>query len=382
MSRNGSGTYSLPAGNPVVTGTTITSSWANSTMQNIADALTQSVASDGQTPMSGVLNMATNKIINVSNPTLAQDAATKTYVDAKTDGTASGSFTSLAYSTTLTGGTGVVNLGSGQFYKDASGNVGIGVTPSAWSTANSIKALQIPSGALWNFSTNYLYLGQNYYWNGSNRIYINTDGASEYQQNAGVHSWYTAPSGTAGTTATLTERMRIDSSGNLLVGTTTNPSSGKSGLVCGQGINSRAGYGSTTTTTNAINFYYGGATVALYVDTTSLGAITTASDYRIKRNIETQLDSGLKKILKLRPVTYQIADYNNLFKANDEIKEGFIAHEVQEVIASGAEGIKDDPNQIQSLRVDAILAVAVKAIQEQQAIITDLKSRIEALESK
>ena len=62
MSRNGSGTYSLPVGNPVVTGTTITSSWANTTMQNIADALTQSVASDGQTPMSGPLNMATNDI--------------------------------------------------------------------------------------------------------------------------------------------------------------------------------------------------------------------------------------------------------------------------------------------------------------------------------
>ena len=69
MSRNGSGTYTLPAGNPVVTGTTITSSWANTTMQNIADGLTQSVASDGQTPMSGALNMATNNINNVGTLT-------------------------------------------------------------------------------------------------------------------------------------------------------------------------------------------------------------------------------------------------------------------------------------------------------------------------
>jgi hypothetical protein len=69
MSRNGSGTYTLPAGNPVVTGTAIASSWANSTMSNIADALTQSVASDGQTPMSGPLNMATNSINNVGTLT-------------------------------------------------------------------------------------------------------------------------------------------------------------------------------------------------------------------------------------------------------------------------------------------------------------------------
>jgi len=69
MSRNGSGVYNLPSGNPVVTGTTITSSWANTTMQNIADGLTQSVASDGQTPMSGPLNMAINDINNVGTLT-------------------------------------------------------------------------------------------------------------------------------------------------------------------------------------------------------------------------------------------------------------------------------------------------------------------------
>jgi microcystin-dependent protein len=82
MSRNGSGTYNLPAGNPVVTGTTITSTWANTTLSDIASSLTGSIASDGQTPMSGNLNIANNKVINVTDPTSAQDAATKAYVDA------------------------------------------------------------------------------------------------------------------------------------------------------------------------------------------------------------------------------------------------------------------------------------------------------------
>jgi hypothetical protein len=50
-------------------------------MQNIADGLTQSVASDGQTPMSGALNMATNKINNLGTPVVSTDAATKAYVD-------------------------------------------------------------------------------------------------------------------------------------------------------------------------------------------------------------------------------------------------------------------------------------------------------------
>ena len=81
MSRNGSGTYTLPAGNPVVTGTTIASTWANNTLSDIASALTDSVAADGQTPMTGNLNLNSNKIVNVADPTLAQDAATKNYSD-------------------------------------------------------------------------------------------------------------------------------------------------------------------------------------------------------------------------------------------------------------------------------------------------------------
>ena len=101
MSRNGSGTYTLPAGNPVVSGTTITTTWGNTTLTDIANALTASVAADGQTPMTGALNMANNKVSAVTDPTLAQDAATKAYADSLIAGTKSGLFTGL----TVTGAT-------------------------------------------------------------------------------------------------------------------------------------------------------------------------------------------------------------------------------------------------------------------------------------
>ena len=74
MSRNGSGTYSLPAGNPVVTGTVISTTWANNTMNDLASAMTDSVAADGQTPMTGPLNLNSNKITNLANGTLTGDA--------------------------------------------------------------------------------------------------------------------------------------------------------------------------------------------------------------------------------------------------------------------------------------------------------------------
>ena len=69
MARNGSGTYSLPAGNPVTTGTTISSTWANNTLNDIGNAMTASLAYDGQTvpvanlPMGGYLHT------NVANAT-------------------------------------------------------------------------------------------------------------------------------------------------------------------------------------------------------------------------------------------------------------------------------------------------------------------------
>ena len=80
MSRNGSGVYTLPAGNPVVSGTTISATWANNTLSDIANSLTGSIAADGQTPITGDLNFGTNKATNLGDPTVAQDAVTLNYL--------------------------------------------------------------------------------------------------------------------------------------------------------------------------------------------------------------------------------------------------------------------------------------------------------------
>ena len=76
MSRNGTGTYSLPAGNPVVTGTTISSTWANNTLTDIATALTGSLAADGQTTATGNLKMGSNRVTGLADGLAATDAAT------------------------------------------------------------------------------------------------------------------------------------------------------------------------------------------------------------------------------------------------------------------------------------------------------------------
>ena len=85
MSRNGNGTYNLPAGNPVVTGTTISSTWANNTLADMANAITGSIASDGQTPITGALK-GTNGTVSfagvgqtkIPSGTTAQRAASPT----------------------------------------------------------------------------------------------------------------------------------------------------------------------------------------------------------------------------------------------------------------------------------------------------------------
>ena len=74
MARNGSGTYDLPAGNPVATGTVISSVVQNNTMTDIGTALTGSVARDGQSPATANIPMGDNKLTGLATPTARTDA--------------------------------------------------------------------------------------------------------------------------------------------------------------------------------------------------------------------------------------------------------------------------------------------------------------------
>jgi hypothetical protein len=102
------------------------------------------------------------------------------------------------------------------------GNVGIGVTPSAW--ASTYKVLQIgQSGALATDtgSTSVVRLYANTYYDGTNLRYLNTNFASQYLQYNGEHSWFIAPSGTAGDVYSHVRVMTLNTSGNLGIGTTS-----------------------------------------------------------------------------------------------------------------------------------------------------------------
>jgi hypothetical protein len=103
---------------------------------------------------------------------------------------------------------------------DSSGNLGLGVTPSAWTT--NWKAFQFgATSALSDFSN------QSSFWNntvvtgGTTPSYQTTAAASFYRQTGGQHLWYNAPSGTAGNAITFTQAMTLDASGNLALGATS-----------------------------------------------------------------------------------------------------------------------------------------------------------------
>jgi hypothetical protein len=111
---------------------------------------------------------------------------------------------------------------------DVSGNLGLGVTPSAW--AGGFKAMQIGNyGTFYNASV-FVGVGNNWYFDGSNTRYLNTAHATYYAQGNGEHTWFTAPSGTAGDAISFSQVMILDASGNLGVGTTS-PSAAASGYT-------------------------------------------------------------------------------------------------------------------------------------------------------
>ena len=84
MPRNGSGTYSLPAGNPVTSGTLIEASWANTTLSDLSSAMTDSLARSGEGGMTGPLR-STDGSVSVPSLSFVNETSTGFYRAAATD---------------------------------------------------------------------------------------------------------------------------------------------------------------------------------------------------------------------------------------------------------------------------------------------------------
>jgi len=367
----------------------------------------------------------------------------------------------------ITNSSGVLDIGSGQLVKDASGNLGLGVTPSAWDT---LKAFDVGSGgALWGTAAQVGIASNAYYGSGGFR-YKATNVAAALQVDGSVFKFLTAPSGTAGDAISFTQAMTLDASGRLGIGTTSLSSlltinaevdstayngaatdgqltAGATQLIrAAAGANTNvtqivfqsrasqpfnrivssggsapfmafatnnaeraridssgrllvgtttAGFGSqngfsvmnpenatylsinhangTTSTATYIGFAYNGATIGSVTQSgTTAVAYNTSSDYRLKENVA-PMTGALEKVAALKPVTYT-------WKADGSAGQGFIAHELQEVVPDCVTGEKDavdaDGNpQYQGVDTSFLVATLVSAIQE-------LTARLEVLENK
>ena len=135
---------------------------------------------------------------------------------------------------------------------------------------------------------------------------------------------------------------------------------------------------------SSFNFQRGGSTVGQIVTTNSTCAYNSVSDYRLKENIA-PMTGALAKVAQLKPVTYK-------WNADGSDGQGFIAHELQEVVPDCVTGEKDavetytdeDGNEAtrpayQGIDTSFLVATLTAAIQEQQALIIQLQADVAAL---
>ena len=281
---------------------------------------------------------------------------------------------------------------------DSSGNVGVGVTPSAWGSGAKMIDLGVGSAIGNSGSTTTTWFSSNSYQNGTNWIYKNSAAASYYAQLAGQHQWFTAASGTLNTTITdfATAKMVLDASGNLMVGTTTQPT----GVTYSRATfkSTSADWASVVWNSNATPYglriqqdtdvngtgnefliCYGSTNIRASIR--SNGGIAnysannvSLSDARAKTDIK-PLASYWNKIKSLELVTFKYKDQTH---SDDNI--GLIAQQVESVAPElvDADGFGETPADgvpLKTIYTTDLYHASIKALQEAMA-------RIEALEAK
>jgi hypothetical protein len=298
------------------------------------------------------------------------------------------------------GGTGVTTLASGRipygagtsalassstFVFDGT-NLGVGTASPAYDlqVSKTVAAGSVISNINNPSSTGAarLYLGNDA---GASTAYFQVFGSSHAVKpsvvNLGSNESYPLVFDTAGT-----ERMRIDSSGNLTIGkTTTSPTT--AGIVLGKiGDSSFTRADSTngdvtlyvySTGAAAARFYVGmGGTV--FATSTTISAI---SDQRLKENIQ-DIDIGLDAVMQLKPRKF---DWKDGKGKNIKGDRGWVAQEFEtifpEMVNEWADPAPEGEAPYKSVAAD-LIPVLVKAIQEQQLMIETLTTRLTALEAK
>ncbi len=238
-----------------------------------------------------------------------------------------------------------------------------------------------------------------------------------YGSNAPVAISYAVTTGTGNTNGDLifgtrsvttdtlpTERMRITSSGDVLVGTTSIIDAGK--LSISYASATRRGISILADTTGAtiqVGFTNTNGNVGSIQTSGSSTSYVTSSDYRLKENIA-PMTGALAKVAQLKPVTYK-------WKVDGEEGQGFIAHELQEVVPDCVTGakdatqeqeyevtpaVKDEEGNIttpavmgtrtvpvyQGIDTSFLVATLTAAIQELKAVVDAQATRIATLEAK
>ena len=317
-----------------------------------------------------------------------------------------------------------------------SGNLGLGVTPSAWSTIS--PAIQIGTAGTFiagQGATPAFYAGMNAYFDGTNWRYYKAGASATYSQAGGAHYWQSAGSGAANGIISFTTPMTLDASGNLLVGTTSalgrvtiiGSAASSKNLV----LDSNASYGEIQTYSAPLylnrqgndiianfisgNFLVGTASNSAYGEkfnvttgsstqcimnlvatgTSSFGAVkfrngggeigsisylsaavlyNTTSDYRLKEVIGAVSDSG-ERIDALQPIDYE-------WKSDGSRTRGFLAHKFQEVYPNSVSGEKDAVDADGKPVYQTMQASTSEVIADLVAEIQSLRKRLAALEAK
>lgn len=256
--------------------------------------------------------------------------------------------------------------GTVQATLDTSGNLGLGVVPSAWGSPDKPTIDIGAYGALYS-ATGVFGVGvaANTYYNGTNWIYKTTQAASTYYQGAGQHVWSIAPSGTAGNPITFTQAMTLAASGNLLLNTSayavSNTNSVLIGSSAGGAIWQHASGTSSGTVYHQFN-YNAGSIGSITQSGTTAVLYNTTSDQRLKENIaDSESANPLIDAIQVRQYDWKSDGSHQRY--------GFVAQELVEVYPEAVHQ-PADPEAMMAVDYSKLVPLLVKEVQQLRARLT------------